>query len=77
MTIDRRGASGDKPRAKRRLTIYPGQVSMFFSMADAKELYGKLTTVPNLASIRAKLNSAIQTAERLTAEQSAVDRGNF
>ena len=69
---------------KRRLTIYPGQISMVFNVEHAEEFHAVFTA--NLKSLPLsqrpvverflyKISKAIETGKRLSAKQSAVQRG--
>jgi hypothetical protein len=72
---------------KRRLTIYPGQVSMVFTLTHAEEfLMVLMANLPNISDLNQrgiaknfleKMESAINTGRKLTAKQSAMARGNF
>jgi len=78
MAIDRQGEA-KKARAKRRLTVYPGEVSVVLGMGTARKVREALAscTIPEIRYLVARLDSALATAERLASQQSAIDRGNF
>jgi hypothetical protein len=75
-----------RPKKKRRLTVYPGQVSMVLNMNDAeqflKSLESSLESTPNQLRPAADrflfvLKNSIATGHRLRAKQSATDHGNI
>jgi hypothetical protein len=73
-------------QVRRRLTIYPGQVSMVLNIVHAEEfLWAFSDCVDNLPlkhrsmakNFLNKLKSAIETGKRLNCKQSATDKGNI
>lgn len=71
--------------AKRRLTIYPGQVSLVFNIRHAEEFLQIFKENLPLISEKdrstakrflSKMESSIETGKRLSAKQSAIARGN-
>lgn len=71
-------------KAFRRLTIYPGQISMVFNLGHSEEFYGIMKEmIPKIEDygkrrtaerFLAKVESAIITGKTLTAKQSAMAR---